>query len=519
MASLIDELDAVRRLAEGPAAKRRRVGEGVRAPGLGADADGAPPAAVDAELAQAVSSAFQALMSDAAPDVAFPADATALFRAAARRRPDILRAGEAAGVATLEAAAKQYLRAMGPAHVRLERIELGGRLRLLVHRPGAPRPRLRAVVPRRPARKPAMAADSTPAIPLRVVQPTDEEAELEALIDRPTAGEAAGAGPLAEVAALLDRPTAKEALVRRTFQSKGRVYFREYCFWGTKDDCRAARRAPAPCSRVHFRKIVKPHTDHSLGDCSYLNTCHRLETCKFLHYDIDDEELATIEPAKLNQTLMPITRLWPAQWLNCDIRKLDFSVLGKFSVIMADPPWDIHMSLPYGTMTDDEMRQMPIAELQDDGFIFLWVTGRAMELGRECLSIWGYDRVGELLWIKTNQLQRLIRTGRTGHWLNHSKEHCLVGVKGRPAYNGWVDADVLVAEVRETSRKPDEVYGLIDRLCPNSRKIEIFGRMHNTRDGWMTLGNQLDGVRIYEPDVLERYNRAHPEAPAELSKF
>ena len=36
----------------------------------------------------------------------------------------------------------------------------------------------------------------------------------------------------------------------------------------------------------------------------------------------------------------------------------------------------------------------------------------------------------ELIWVKTNQLQRLIRTGRTGHWLNHGKEHCLVGVKG-----------------------------------------------------------------------------------------
>ena len=52
--------------------------------------------------------------------------------------------------------------------------------------------------------------------------------------------------------------------------------------------------------------------------------------------------------------------------------------------------------------------------LQDDGVIFLWVTGRAMELGRECLDIWGYKFVQELLWVKTNQLQRIIRTGRTG---------------------------------------------------------------------------------------------------------
>jgi mRNA (2'-O-methyladenosine-N6-)-methyltransferase len=49
---------------------------------------------------------------------------------------------------------------------------------------------------------------------------------------------------------------------------------------------------------------------------------------------------------------------------------------GKFAVIMADPPWDIHMELPYGTMSDDEMRQLNIPCLQDDGLIFLWVTGR-----------------------------------------------------------------------------------------------------------------------------------------------
>lgn len=64
--------------------------------------------------------------------------------------------------------------------------------------------------------------------------------------------------------------------------------------------------------------------------------------------------------------------------------------------------------------------------------------GRALELGRELLHKWGYKRVDELIWVKTNSLRRLIITGRTGHWLNHSKEHCLVGYKGRPAINRWV---------------------------------------------------------------------------------
>ena len=182
-------------------------------------------------------------------------------------------------------------------------------------------------------------------------------------------------------------------------------------------------------------------------------------------------------------------------------------------------------------MTDDEMRAMPIPALQDEGLLFLWVTGRAMEVGRECLRVWGYTRVDEVVWVKTNQLQRVIRTGRTGHWLNHTKEHMLVGVKTVTDENGalkfpsWVnrglDTDVIVSEVRETSRKPDEVYGLIERMCPGGRKVEIFGRKHNTRPGyddfflwwllvhtfrysWLTLGNQLVRDQIYEEDLAMR---------------
>lgn len=63
------------------------------------------------------------------------------------------------------------------------------------------------------------------------------------------------------------------------------------------------------------------------------------------------------------------------QWINCDVRKFDMSVLGKFGVIMTDPPWEIHQDLPYGTMKDDEMLDLDIGSLQDDGVIFVWVTG------------------------------------------------------------------------------------------------------------------------------------------------
>ena len=67
-----------------------------------------------------------------------------------------------------------------------------------------------------------------------------------------------------------------------------------------------------------------------------------------------------------------------AQWINCDVRTFDTTVLGKFGVIMADPPWEIHQDLPYGTMCDDEIRKMNIGTMHDECVFFLWVTGKRL---------------------------------------------------------------------------------------------------------------------------------------------
>ncbi|KAG1820503.1 uncharacterized protein BJ212DRAFT_1340461 [Suillus subaureus] len=51
------------------------------------------------------------------------------------------------------------------------------------------------------------------------------------------------------------------------------------------------------------------------------------------------------------------------------------------------------MSLPYGTVTDDEIRVMPIPTTPGRRTALFWVTGRATEVGRECLRVRGYTRV------------------------------------------------------------------------------------------------------------------------------
>jgi hypothetical protein len=44
-----------------------------------------------------------------------------------------------------------------------------------------------------------------------------------------------------------------------------------------------------------------------------------------------------------------------------------------------------------------------------------------------------------------------------------------------------VSNDVIFAEIRKKSQKPDQLYHIIERMFPGARKIELFGRNHNIR--------------------------------------
>ncbi len=193
--------------------------------------------------------------------------------------------------------------------------------------------------------------------------------ELQALLSMQSAKEKEERSQQEEILTLLSKPTTKELSLMDTFKSQDGGGVKEFCSYSTKKECIRVNRTREPCAKLHFVKIIQCHTDESLGDCSFLNTCFHMDTCKYIHYEVDQSDIDKkvkkgVVGLSGRSGVLESTKLVPPQWIQCDLRNFKFEVLGKFSVIMADPPWDIHMELPYGTMSDDEMRQLPVPGLQ-----------------------------------------------------------------------------------------------------------------------------------------------------------
>lgn len=107
------------------------------------------------------------------------------------------------------------------------------------------------------------------------------------------------------------------------------------------------------CNKLHFKKIIQLHTDETLGDCSFLNTCFHMDTCKYVHYEVDSQVTSGVGNTNTNKSndnentnrsvalpklkvIDSSTALHPPQWIQCDLRYLDMTVLGKFAVCSSE---------------------------------------------------------------------------------------------------------------------------------------------------------------------------------------
>ncbi|KEJ83043.1 MT-A70 family protein [Oxytricha trifallax] len=106
----------------------------------------------------------------------------------------------------------------------------------------------------------------------------------------------------------------------------------------------------------------------------------------------------------------------------------------------------------------------------------------------------GYRWVETIVWVKTNKSGKIYRV--PGRYIQHGFELCLVCVKGSYEKNKSfskmkTSLNVIVEPMRKMSQKPDALYKIVEKLVPGGPYLEIFGRAHNIRRGWTTMGNQL----------------------------
>ena len=216
-----------------------------------------------------------------------------------------------------------------------------------------------------------------------------------------------------------------------------------------------------------------------------------------------------------------LKRLGSGFYINCDLRYFNLEYLracvGNFDVVLVDPPWRIaggqRTSAPnrpmftnnrwgvnYDTLSNQEILDIPVECLASRGLCFLWVVSSQLSAGLECLQKWGYDYIDKITWVKKKR--RKLHVSHGYHFL-HSTETCVVGIKRPFEFLGKITNDVIFADVREKSRKPDELYHIIEAMLPGARKIELFARNHNLRRGWLSLGNELG------EHFVDWYNEIH----------
>lgn len=108
---------------------------------------------------------------------------------------------------------------------------------------------------------------------------------LEKLLAQPSALEYESRKVRLELNELLMAPTVIENKQMERFKSI-KSHVQEYCPYGTKDECFRNHYNKnilhKRCEKIHFKRILKSHTDISLGDCSFLNTCYNINNCKVI---------------------------------------------------------------------------------------------------------------------------------------------------------------------------------------------------------------------------------------------
>lgn len=188
-----------------------------------------------------------------------------------------------------------------------------------------------------------------------------------------------------------------------------------------------------------------------------------------------------------------ITELNPSEDLLGKVR-------GPYSTILADPPWQFQNRtgkvapehkrlLRYPTMELSEILDLPVARLAGArSHLYLWVPNALLKDGLRVMEAWGFTYKSNIVWFKVRKDGGPDGRG-VGFYFRNVTELVLFGVRGsmRTLKPGRTQVNTLATRKREHSRKPDEIYDIIEACSPGPY-LELFARF--TRKGWEQWGNE-----------------------------
>lgn len=188
-----------------------------------------------------------------------------------------------------------------------------------------------------------------------------------------------------------------------------------------------------------------------------------------------------------------------------------------FGTILADPPWRFqnrtgkvapeHRRLSrYDTMTWKDIAAMPVSDLAaSQSHCYLWVPNALVTEGLRVLEGWGFTYKTMLIWHKVRKDGGSDGRG-VGFYFRNVTEPVLFGVRGRlrTLEPGRTQVNLLATRKREHSRKPDELYDIIESCSPGPR-LELFARY--PQPGWRAWGNEADAQVTPRGRLYPAYGR------------
>lgn len=193
---------------------------------------------------------------------------------------------------------------------------------------------------------------------------------------------------------------------------------------------------------------------------------------------------------------------------------------GPYATILADPPWQFQNRtgkvapehrrlLRYPTMELKEIMDLPVPRLAAaQSHLYLWCPNALLQEGLHVMEAWGFTYKANIVWYKVRKDGGPDGRG-VGFYFRNVTELLLFGVRGRmrTLKPGRTQVNILRTRKREHSRKPDEIFDIIESCSPKPR-LELFARF--PREEWHQWGNE-DVEQNMVHGVATRRGHVHPQ--------